>query len=477
MNTDAQRPPPASRLPDTRALLLLAGLVMAAGGLAVLPLRWAGLAVFGGLGGVILLRWPWLVWPGLAAALPVAAGIKLGPVSGLDLGLALAVALWLADGTRRRSLQMQGSVPLVLLGVFLATQLASLPGAADLGEGIKEVVKWVEFGTVLLVAGAMLDGEKKRWLVIALLVGGAGQALLGLWQFVNRIGPDFFLLFGRFMRAYGSFAQPNPYAGYLGLGLPVAVSLFLARQKAQGRGKKAQPVGGDWVLYGAFAGLMGAGLLASWSRGGWLGAAAGIGVVLMVRSRRAALLTVAAGVILAAAVGLGTLNPAMVPAPLADRVADIPAYFGAGLDAETLATTEITDANFSVMERLAHWLAALRMWEQAPWLGVGPGNYAVVYDSVRLPQWTEALGHAHNIYLNTLAESGLIGLLGFGVLWGGLILWTWGQIRRSKGWQRALAVGVLGVLVHLMVHNFFDNLFVQGMYLHLSLWIVAVMGE
>ncbi len=180
----------------------------------------------------------------------------------------------------------------------------------------------------------------------------------------------------------------------------------------------------------------------------------------------------------AGAVGLGALNPAIVPAPLAERVADIPAYFGA-ID---VVNTEVTDANFSVMERLAHWIAAVRMWEISPWLGVGPGNYAVVYDSVRLPQWTEALGHAHNIYLNTLAESGMIGLMGFVILWGGLALWLWGRIRpRESGdsqdeWNRALAVGVLGVLAHLTVHNFFDNLFVQGMYLHLALWIVAVMG-
>jgi hypothetical protein len=30
---------------------------------------------------------------------------------------------------------------------------------------------------------------------------------------------------GRFMRAYGTFRQPNPYAGYLGYLAPVAVSL------------------------------------------------------------------------------------------------------------------------------------------------------------------------------------------------------------------------------------------------------------
>lgn len=37
-------------------------------------------------------------------------------------------------------------------------------------------------------------------------------------------------------------------------------------------------------------------------------------------------------------------------------------------------------------------------------LGVGAGNYAVVYDQYNLPRPDEPLGHAHNIYLNFAAE-------------------------------------------------------------------------
>ena len=32
-----------------------------------------------------------------------------------------------------------------------------------------------------------------------------------------------------------------------------------------------------------------------------------------------------------------------------------------------------------------------------------------------------------------------------------------------------MALGVLGVIVHLSVHNFFDNLFVHAMYLHVAI--------
>ncbi len=68
---------------------------------------------------------------------------------------------------------------------------------------------------------------------------------------------------------------------------------------------------------------------------------------------------------------------------------------------------------FSVIERLTHWQAAVRMAETQPWLGVGFGNYAAAYPDFRLLLWENALGHAHNYYLNVAAEIGAIGLLAY----------------------------------------------------------------
>jgi O-antigen ligase len=178
---------------------------------------------------------------------------------------------------------------------------------------------------------------------------------------------------------------------------------------------------------------------------------------------------------------LGLLNPNWAPAAITDRLADLPAYVGVG----AVLNQPVTDANFAVLERLAHWVAAVRMFAAEPWLGVGPGNYAVVYPAVRLPLWEEPLGHAHNIYLNVLAESGLVGLCAFLLLWGAAVVWVWGEQRRplqyyagddlaAAQWRRALAIGLLGVLTHLVIHSSFDHLFVQGIYLHLAFWFAAL---
>jgi hypothetical protein len=48
---------------------------------------------------------------------------------------------------------------------------------------------------------------------------------------------------------------------------------------------------------------------------------------------------------------------------------------------------------------------------------------------------------------------------------------SWRAVRRSSGFQRAVAAGGLGLLVHLSVHNVVDNLLVQGMYLQIAMML------
>ncbi|MBI1296302.1 hypothetical protein GC175_15215 [bacterium] len=451
------------------------GLLTLAWFLATAPLTLVALLVFGIGATLVVVRFPWLAWVGLAAVLPFSSAVEIGPLSATDLLLAAVLAIWFADGVRRRSLQLNPGMLPGLVTIYLAALLTSSLGAVDLAEAAAEVIKWTEVLVVVWVAGQSLTGEQKRWVALGLLAGGALQGLLGLYQFVFRVGPDAFVLFERFMRAAGTFGQPNPYAGYLGLTLPVAVSLTIwawQRTTTLSPLEQGRLYALRWLIVSAGAtALIGVGLLASWSRGGWLGALASVGFVIAFRSRRALIAALIGGVVLLTAVALGGVNPALIPAPIAQRVADVPAYFGIGL--ADVINQPITDENFSVIERLAHWIAALRMWESAPWLGIGPGNYNAVYPEVRLPRWESPLGHAHNIYLNVLAESGLLGLTAYLLFWTLAIGRLWRQIRclPAESWEAALHIGVLGVIAHLTVHNFFDNLYVQGIFLHLALWL------
>jgi O-antigen ligase len=158
----------------------------------------------------------------------------------------------------------------------------------------------------------------------------------------------------------------------------------------------------------------------------------------------------------------GRLSPsAPTPGGLLSRLTDTLQYAGA----RDLADIKINDDNFAVIERAAHWLAAWRMFETHPWLGVGTGQYASIYPSVALPRWQDPLGHAHNYFLQVLAEGGLLGLAAYLVLMLAALSMAWRAAWRERGWPRTVAWGVLGMLGHLLAHNTFDNLYVHGMYL------------
>jgi hypothetical protein len=64
-------------------------------------------------------------------------------------------------------------------------------------------------------------------------------------------------------------------------------------------------------------------------------------------------------------------------------------------------------------------------------------------------------------------------------LWAGVAVWVWQSGRVRSGatgsrWQAAVAIGVLGMVAHLSVHNLVDNLFVRGIVVYLGLWLALV---
>jgi putative inorganic carbon (hco3(-)) transporter len=436
--------------------------------LALLPIAQSTIVVAVVTGAILCVRYPWLVWIGLGLVIPIAASSRVGGVSPTDLLVAAGVFLWATDSIAHRRWEVTHAVPLWPVALYIGLLLTSALGARDLVEAATEVIKWTEFAVILWTVPLVTPTRAAPWLVAVLLTAAATQAALGLYQFIFRIGPEWFAIQERFMRASGSFRQPNPFAGYLGLTLPVAASLLLWSLQRWSQSRSVPWATGRVLLLAGVTSLIGLGLFASWSRGGWLGAVAAAALVVALSSRRGALTVVALVSAALPASLLGMLNPNWIPAFVRERIADIPAYFGAG----DPLSQPVTDANFAVLERLAHWFAAVRMWESAPWLGVGPGNYNVAYAAFGLPQWPDPLGHAHNIYLNVLAESGLLGLLSFAILWTALVIWTIRRMMRlpAHDWRRALAVGILGVYTHLAIHSLFDNLFVQGIYLHLAFW-------
>jgi O-antigen ligase len=453
--------------------------------LAWLPLALAAVFLFGAIGLLVILRQP--VW-GLCLLVPVIpfsplvslqiAGVNVG---GMEALLALILVAWLMRMAVRHEIIFPHPPLLLPWLLWLGVILASWTQAPSLGAALTESAKWVEMLALFLFVVANVERRHLPWLLAAFLLAGAAEAVLGLYQFTGRVGPEGFLIWGgHFLRAYGTFGQPNPYAGYLGLTLPLAYSLALClpiSRWLQGWGRVRSPFAlreageGDRSVADTFlpilavvsAGLMLAAGYASQSRGAWIGIAGAFILVSVVRSRRAALVFAMLAAAVAIVAALGAFN--LLPATVVQRFADVVPV----TQIPNIATAEVTDANFPAIERLAHWQAALAMWRDHLWLGVGSGNYPVAYPAYAVGRWRDPLGHAHNAYLNTAAETGLLGLIAYGAFWLAALWLGWRAARGSQGLPRAVAVGGLGVLVHLSLHSTFDSLFVQGMYLHIAI--------
>jgi O-antigen ligase len=219
---------------------------------------------------------------------------------------------------------------------------------------------------------------------------------------------------------------------------------------------------------------------ASQSRGAWLGFVVAAGTVLAVHGKRMFSFLVIVALVITLVVLAGTFEsaiPQMSNGPSGQVVALISQRLESALAIMTIddiGAVEVNDANFALIERLAHWQAAREMWRDHPWLGVGFGNYEIIYPVYAVGRWFNPLGHAHNYLLNIGAETGLIGISGYAIFWILAFGVTYMAIYQSTGFDQAVAAGVLGILAHLHVHNLFDNLYVQGMYLHLAIILALV---
>ena len=66
-----------------------------------------------------------------------------------------------------------------------------------------------------------------------MFAAGSAEAVYGAVQFLTGSGPSFFELQGA-LRAFGHFDQPNPFAGYLTIILPLAVCMALTQSERYG---------------------------------------------------------------------------------------------------------------------------------------------------------------------------------------------------------------------------------------------------
>ena len=463
--------------------------------LARLPLTWAAGLVVGTAVFLLILIQP-LVGLGLVLLLGPLGALEHILIGGtaLDSGqimLLFTLAVWLARSFRRRQIIVPSTFLNLPLLLFIFVTALTLLEAPSVTIGLKELLKWIE---ILLIIWLVVDlGREKtenihhssfpihHSILAMLLLAGVVQALVGIWQFGLRgDGPEHFLVLGRFYRAYGTYEQPNPFGGFMNLSALLALGALVGWLvylcKGEGvkgcRGEENSPVHlftrSPLLLLGGVTAVTTAALIASWSRGAWLGFVAGTAVLAFYWPKKRRLGIVMLG--LAAVLLLLGMQFHLIPASITERVTS----FSQDLQFGDVRGVDINDANYAVLERLAHWQAALNMARDHLWLGVGFGNYEPAYANYALINWPAPLGHAHNYYLNLLAETGIIGLAAYLLLWTA-VFWQTIRLLKQLDWpHRGIALGLLAVWTALTVHHLVDKLYVNNIYVHLGVMLALL---
>ena len=221
------------------------------------------------------------------------------PIESGQILLLLTLAALFARALYRRRANLHAGPLLWPLLLFLGVGLLSFFAATSFELWAKECLKWVEVLAVYIAAiSEVRSNPHARTILLAgILISTLFEAALGIYQFGLRgAGPlEFAIVVQRYYRSYGSFEQPNPFGGYMGLTWPLAAGLTLsllpqvARMLANAGQRFSSAAIRTYLLTastGFIAILAMVALVLSWSRGAWLAAGATVLVVFVAAIRK-----------------------------------------------------------------------------------------------------------------------------------------------------------------------------------------------
>jgi O-antigen ligase len=424
----------------------------------------------------------------------------------LVIGWLMSFGLRHKIGPRDRVASYIPSFLVIAMLALVGTMILSMIVAINISSSLKEISKWLEFVVVILLGSQYLHSRRQIWIIVALVcLAGISQAFYGYTQAYFNLGPQSFIRDAS-LRVYGTFDQPNPYAGYINIPLSISIALTL--------------LGRNWVmriLAALTAIILGVAEYLSQSRGGEIALVAALIFIILAGLPRIRLL-MGMLIILFLAI-FEVLLAGWIPTSVYNPVLRF-------LGAVQLSFTNPSNQDYSTAERLAHWIAGLHMFMDHPVLGVGIGNYSDAYPRYFITIFSNSLGHAHNYYINIAAETGSIGLIAFALFL--LAIFVAGghslrginkQLRIAKlripytrkltqaplGRQsklyllshqmrliyynqvqdqftivgrltndRALAIGLLAALIAICTHNLVDDLFVHSLTSLIALLLIAL---
>ncbi|MFV0591981.1 MAG: O-antigen ligase family protein, partial [Draconibacterium sp.] len=217
-----------------------------------------------------------------------------------------------------------------------------------------------------------------------------------------------------------------------------------------------------WRIFASFAFLVILmGFILSYSRAAWLSLMVSVGlwIILLLKIRfKTILITIVTGAALFFAFQQQILMK------LEQNSKESSANLGTHISSMSNISTDASN-----LERINRWSCALRMFEDRPVFGFGPGTYMFKYAPYQLTKDRTIIstnagdgGNAHSEYLGPLSESGVMGLLTYLLIIGVVIytaVKTYTQVTDPLLKQIILAalLGLTTYYVHGLLNNFLDT--------------------
>ena len=127
------------------------------------------------------------------------------------------------------------------------------------------------------------------------------------------------------------------------------------------------------------------------------------------------------------------------------------------VNAEGLASRVSDTLGPTTAGRVEIWRSTLPIVFDFPFVGTGGGTFADVMLLYQHAGWTVLFNHAHNEYLQLLAEGGvlLLGIVAVGV--GGLVAVARARLRHDHGGDRWMRVGACAALIGIAVQSLWET--------------------
>lgn len=333
---------------------------------------------------------------------------------------------------------------LMVIGMILIYLLASITSFAP----FKSVQIWAVYFAFMIFYFVIINTIKTKNQLFNLLKVFALSALFvclyGIAQYifgwnVTQAWMDEEMFEDIKMRIYSTLENPNVLGEYILLTLPICISLMWTARKALSR-----------IIYGGMSLVLALALILTFSRGCWLG----------IMAAAAVFITFAAGKLWGLALIALPIVPFIMPESIINRFTSI---------------GDMSDSSTSY--RVYIWMGTLLMLKDFWISGIGPGTEAFTqvypfysYNGVVAP-------HPHNLFLQIITESGIIGLAVFLLL---LFLFykklAVGCQYFGKGSKfTVIIIGIASAVVGFLLQGMFDNCF-YNYRVFMIFWAVMAIG-